>query len=79
MAWRVVEFDDTQWNVSAAAERRPNNRFYSLVLSFRSAGPNATSVWAPYPLESTSKACLFAEADRLSADKLTAVLADHIS
>jgi len=79
MAWRVVEFADTQWHVSAAVERRAHNDYYRLVLSFRSAGPDGTSVWAPYPLEADSKSCLFAEADRLSTDRLTALLAEHLS
>ncbi len=79
MAWRVVEFADTQWHVSAAVERRAHNTYYRLVLSFRSAGPDGTSVWAPYPLEADSKSCLFAEADRLSTDRLTALLAEHLS
>jgi len=79
MAWRVVEFADTQWSVSAAVERRPHKSYYRLVLGFRSSGPDATSVWAPYPLESDSKSCLFAEAERLSTDRLAALLAEHIS
>jgi hypothetical protein len=79
MAWRVVEFADTQWNVSAAVERRAHNSYYHLVLAFRSSGPDATSVWAPYPLESDSKSCLFAEAERLSNDRLAALLAEHLS
>ena len=65
MAWRVVEFGDTQWIVSAAVERHAHNAYYRLILSFRSAGPDGVSVWAPYPQESDSKSCLFAEADRL--------------
>ena len=79
MAWRVVEFGDTQWNVSAAVERHSHNAYYRLILSFRSSGPDGVSVWAPYPLESDSKSCLFAEADRLSTDRLAALLAEHIS
>ena len=79
MAWRVVEFADTEWHVSPAVERRAQTTYYHLVLSFRSAGPGGTSVWAPYPLESDSKSCLFAEADRLSTDRLAALLAEHIS
>lgn len=79
MAWRVVEFGDTEWKVSAAAERRAHNAYYRLVLSFRSSGPDGTSVWAPYPLESSSKSSLFAEADRISDDRLAELLAEHIS
>jgi len=78
MAWRVVQFGDTQWNVSVAAERRPHNAYYRLVLAFRSSGPDSTSVWAPYPLESSSKSSLFAEADRIPADRLRALLAEHL-
>ncbi len=79
MAWRVVEFGDTQWNVSAAVERQSQDAYYRLILSFRSSGPEAVSVWAPYPLESESKSCLFAEADRLSAHRLASLLAEHFS
>jgi hypothetical protein len=77
MAWRVVAHGDTTWNVAVAAERAPQTSSWRLVLSFRSAGPQRTSFWTPYPLVSQSKSALFAQAEQISNDKLTAVLADH--
>jgi hypothetical protein len=78
MAWRVVSHGDTVWNVTVAAEREPQASSWRLVLSFRATGPQRTSFWAPYPLVSASKTVLFAQAERISNDKLTAVLADHL-
>ena len=74
MAWRVLEHADRRWNVSIAAERRPNSPHWNLVFSFRAADPGQRSVWAPYPLSSSSKAALFAQADRVSNDDLVALL-----
>ena len=78
MVWRVVEHDDRQWNVTIAAERRANSQQWSLVFSFRASGPNEPCFWATYPLTSTSKAALFAQADLISDDALAAFLADHL-
>lgn len=78
MTWRVVELGDTVWNVTCAAERRAHNSSWQLVLSFRSARPPKSSFWAAYPLESSSKSGLFAQAERISHDRLTAVLAEHL-
>jgi hypothetical protein len=78
MAWRVVAHGDTVWKVAVAAERAPQTSAWRLVLSFRSAGPQRTSFWTPYPLVSASKSALFAQAEQISNDKLTAVLADHL-
>ena len=78
MAWRVVAHGDTTWNVAVAAERAPQTSSWRLVLSFRSAGPQRTAFWAPYPLMSQSKTALFAQAEQISNDKLTALLADHL-
>lgn len=77
MAWRVVAHGDTVWKVAVAAERAPQTSSWRLVLSFRSAGSQQTSFWTPYPLVSASKSALFAQAEQISNDKLTAVLADH--
>ena len=60
------------------SERAPQTSSWRLVLSFRSAGPQRTSFWTPYPLVSASKTALFAQAEQISNDKLTAVLADHL-
>ncbi len=78
MPWRVLAHGDTVWNVAVAAERGPQTSSWRLVLSFRSAGPQRASFWTPYPLVSASKSSLFAQADKISNDKLTAVLADHL-
>ncbi len=78
MAWRVVELGDTVWKVSPAAERTGNTRFWRLVLSFRSAGSEPASFWAAYPLESTSKSGLFAQAEKIPDEKLAELLATHL-
>lgn len=78
MAWRVLEHAGRQWNVSIAAERQPNSPQWSLVFSFRSADPGQRSIWAAYPLSSSSKAALFARADRISNQDLIALLAAQI-
>ena len=78
MAWRVLEHADQRWNVSIAAERRPNSAQWNLVFSFRGADPSQRSVWAPYPLSSSSKSALFAQADRISNDDLIALLTSRL-
>jgi hypothetical protein len=79
MAWRVLEHGDQRWNVSFAAERRPNSPHWNLVFSFRGSEPGQRSVWAPSPLTSSSKAALFAQADRLSNDDLIALLVSRLA
>jgi hypothetical protein len=79
MAWRVLEHADQRWNVSIAAERRPNSPHWNLVFSFRGTDPAQRSVWAAYPLSSSSKSALFAQADRISDDDLIALLAERLS
>ena len=44
MAWRVLEHADRRWNVSIAAERRPNSPHWNLVFSFRAADPGQREV-----------------------------------
>ena len=78
MAWRVLSHGDTVWNVMVAAERTPQASSWRLVLSFRAAGPARASFWMPYPLVSASKTALFAQAEQITNEKLTAVLADHL-
>jgi hypothetical protein len=78
MAWRVVEHDDRRWTVSIAAERRANSPHWNLVFSFRPTEVGQRSIWAIYPLESSSKAALFAQAEALSDDALTALLAEQL-
>ncbi|MGE3527179.1 MAG: hypothetical protein AB7I33_14765 [Gemmatimonadales bacterium] len=78
MAWREVSHDGTKWNVTVAAERTAPSAAWRLVLSFRAAGPQRASFWMPYPLISSSKSALFAQAERIPDEKLAAVLADHL-
>jgi hypothetical protein len=79
MAWRVLEHAERRWNVSMAAERRPNSPQWNLVFAFRPTDPGHRSIWAAYPLTSSSKAALFAQADRLSNDDLIALLAQQLA
>lgn len=78
MAWRVVEHGDRRWNVTVAAERRASSAQWNLVFSFRCESTDRQSFWATYPLSSSSKAALFAQAERLSNDALTAFLSEHL-
>ena len=79
MAWRVLEHDGRRWNVSLAAERQPNSTQWSLVFSFRTAEPGQRSIWAPYPLSSSSKAALFARAERISDQDLIQLLTQRLA
>ena len=78
MAWRVVEHGDRRWAVTIAAERRADSAQWNLVFSFRCAGTAPESFWATYPLTSSSKAALFAQAEKLSNDALIAFLSQHL-
>jgi hypothetical protein len=78
MAWRVLEHADQRWNVSFAAERRPNSAQWNLVFSFRGTDPGQRSVWATYPVASSSKAALFAQADRISDADLIELLLERL-
>ena len=78
MAWRVVEHDEQRWAVTIAAERRANSPNWNLVFSFRPTEVGHRSIWATYPISSSSKAALFAQAERLSDDALTAFLAEQL-
>jgi hypothetical protein len=79
MAWRVLEHAGQTWNVSLAAERGPNSSQWNLVFSFRSRDSSQRSIWAAYPVTSSSKAALFARADRLSNKDLEELLAAKLA
>ncbi len=79
MAWRVLEHAGQTWNVSFAAERGPSSSQWNLVFSFRSTDPGRRSVWATYPISSSSKAALFAQADRISNKDLEELLAARLA
>jgi hypothetical protein len=78
MVWRVVEHDDRRWNVSMAAERRANSSHWNLVFSFRPTDRGQRSIWATYPLSSTSRSALFAQAEQIPDDALAAFLAAQL-
>ncbi len=78
MPWRTVEYADSVWHVTFAAERRANTSTWQLVLSFRAASGPKASFWVPYPLESSSKSSLFAMAERIPHERLTSLLAEHV-
>jgi len=79
VAWRVLEHDGRQWNVSLAAERGPDSSQWNLVFSFRTQDEGRRSIWVQYPLTSSSKAALFAQADRISDKDLVALLVARLS
>lgn len=80
MPWRIISWNDTLWHVAPAAERAPNAAAWRLVLSFRAAGEGvARSVWAPFPLEATSKAALFIQAERLRDGELAQALSARLT
>jgi hypothetical protein len=79
MAWRVLEHAGRTWNVSIAAERSPSSSQWSLVFSFRTVDQAQRSLWATYPLSSSSKAALFAQADRISNKDLVELLAARLA
>ncbi len=78
MAWRVVQHGDRRWNVTVAAERPANSAQWNLVFSFRCLSAGRPSFWATYPLSSSSKAALFAQAETLSDEALAAFLSEHL-
>jgi hypothetical protein len=79
MAWRVLEHGGQSWNVSIAAERRPNSPQWNLVFSFRPVAQGQRSVWAVYPLSSSSKSALFAQADRIPDKELVQLLTEKLA
>lgn len=80
MSWRVIAHGDQVWHVDAVAERRANTAAWQLVLSFRTASEplpgQRRSFWTPYPLEATSKASLFIQAERIPDAAIAQLLAE---
>ena len=81
MAWRVIETGQEVWHVQPAAEMRPEGNVWHLTLSFRAAKSDRQPrvLWAPYPIESSSKASLFQAADRLSDEALREILSRQLA
>lgn len=80
MAWRVIDAEGHRWCVHPAAELRPHVRMWQLTLAFRSLDPEREprTLWASYPMESSSKSSLFEAADRLSDEALRQILTQHL-
>ncbi len=79
MAWKVVTIGDTRWSVAPVAERTANQHAWRLLLSCRCSGESRRAVWAETELESSSRSDLYAQADRLSDDRIAAVVARTVS
>jgi hypothetical protein len=79
MSWREVTVGDTRWSVAPVAERVANTHAWRLVLSCRVAGEAQRPVWASTGLQSSSRSDLYAQADRLSDDKVAAVVARYLT
>ena len=78
MAWREITVGGTHWNVSPVAEKTQRSSAWRLVLAFRPNTPKRKSIWAQTSLEAQSRSDLFAKADRMSAEKLTAALTERL-
>jgi hypothetical protein len=79
MSWRVVTIGEIRWSVAPVAERVANTHAWRLMLSCRRAGENKPAVWASTGLQSSSRSDLYAQADRLSDDRLAAAVAKHLN
>ncbi len=77
MSWRGIAHGDQVWHVDAVAERRANTA------AWQRAGEGGEgrrrSFWTPYPLEATSKASLFIQAERIPDTALSQLLAERLS
>ena len=78
MSWREVVIGDLRWRVSPVVERLGDSPSWRLVLNCRADNGHRRSVWAHTGLHSSSRSDLYAQADRLSDDRVAAVLAEHI-
>lgn len=79
MAWKEVQVGDMMWTVSPVAERVAHTHAWRLVLNCKSRGESVRTVWAETSLQSSSRSDLYAQADRLSEARLTAVVAQHVT
>jgi len=78
MAWKEVQIGDIRWTVSPVVERVAHTHAWRLVLNCRSRGESVRTVWATTSLQSSSRSDLYAQADRLTEARLTAVVAEHV-
>lgn len=78
MAWKEVTVGPDRWAVAPVAERLANAGAWRLVLNCRCSSQAGRAVWAPTGLQSSSRSDLYAQADRLSDDRVKAVLTEHL-
>lgn len=78
MAWKEVTLGTDRWAVAPVAERVASAGAWRLVLNCRCAGEGSRAIWAPTGLQSSSRSDLYAQADRLSDDRVRAVLSEHL-
>ncbi|MEO8032412.1 MAG: hypothetical protein ABI765_16310 [Gemmatimonadota bacterium] len=79
MADRAVTVNGIRYSVAVMAERIPHGSAWRLVLGFRSSEPSRRSVWATYPAEFTSRATLYAQADRLSDEAMASLFPKQLA
>ena len=77
MPWRVIAYGDEVWHVQPAAELRPNEPAWQLMLSFRASSGSLRdkAFWTRYPIEATSKSALFLQAELIPDAALSNLLA----
>jgi hypothetical protein len=79
MAWRTISIGDRKWTVAVAVERRANTASWALMLAFRPQGAPGRTVWAECPMQSSSRAVLYEQAERISDSSLIGLLEEHLA
>ena len=79
MAWRTVAIGERKWTVAVAVERRANASAWVLVLAYRPQGIAGRTIWAEYPLQSSSRSILYDQAERLSDVTLIGFLEERLA
>lgn len=79
MAWRTVAIGERKWTVAVAVERQANTPSWILVLAFRPLGLAGRTLWAEYPLHSSSRAVLYEQAERISDSTLQGFLEERLA
>jgi hypothetical protein len=75
----VIAHGDQVWHVEPVAEWPPHASAWQLTLAFRAAAPaGRRAVWASFPIEATSKASLYLQAERIPDSALTSALAERL-
>lgn len=75
----MIAHGDEVWHVEPVAERPPHATAWQLTLAFRAAAcAGRRAVWAPFPIEATSKASLYLQAERIPDSALSSLLAERL-